>query len=132
MMVFTNFLRSVLLAIVLSFIAPILFVGVILSCLYLFGLIPVLHGMTQEIPNDILHFLATFGTGSPLHGLLIIGLTFGFVGGLFDIYAYYRHQVLSLNSEGLIESSTITVFCESLENERVYLKPLTRTPETIS
>jgi disulfide bond formation protein DsbB len=88
--------------------------------------------MTQEIPNDILHFLATFGTGSPLHGLLIIGLTFGFVGGLFDVYVYYRHQVLSLNSEGLIQSSTITVFCESLENERVYLKPLTRTPETIS
>ncbi|MFB2647061.1 hypothetical protein ACE09Y_12445 [Raphidiopsis sp. BLCC-F218] len=132
MMVFTNFLRSVLLAIVLSFIAPILFVGLLFSCLCLFGLIPVLHGMTQEIPNDILIFLATFGTGSPLHGLLIIGLTFGFVGGLFDIYAYYRHQVLSLNSEGLIESSTITVFCESLENERVYLKPLTRTPETIS
>ncbi|NLQ05221.1 hypothetical protein [Cylindrospermopsis raciborskii] len=132
MMVFTNFLRSVLLAIVLSFIAPILFVGFLLSCLCLFGLIPVLHGMTQDIPNDILNFLATFGTGSPLHGLLIIGLTFGFVGGLFDVYVYYRHQVLSFNSEGLIQNSTITVFCESLENEEVYLKPLTRTPGAIS
>jgi nitrate/nitrite transporter NarK len=47
---------------------------------------------------QILHFLATFGTGSCLNGLLTIGLTCGFVGALFDIYVYYRYQILHTDS----------------------------------
>ncbi|BAZ80539.1 MAG: hypothetical protein ACKO9I_05160 [Sphaerospermopsis kisseleviana] len=98
MNLFTNFLRSFLLTTVFSFIAPIFLVGGILICLCLFGFVPGLQGLTEEVPAQILHFLATFGTGSPINGLFVISLTFGFVGGLFDIYAYYRYQILRIDS----------------------------------
>lgn len=98
MSIFTNFLRSLILTTVFSFIAPIFFVGGILVFLSLFGYIPVLQGITEDIPTQIFHFLATFGTGSPLNGLFVISLTCGFVGGLFDIYAYYRCQILRIDS----------------------------------
>ncbi len=98
MSLFTNFLRSFLLTTVFSFIAPMFLVGGILICLGIFGFVPRLQGLTENIPTQILHFLATFGTGSPINGLFVISLTFGFVGGLFDIYAYYRYQMLRIDS----------------------------------
>ncbi|WP_353933198.1 hypothetical protein WJM97_16925 [Okeanomitos corallinicola TIOX110] len=98
MSIFTSFLRSLLLTAVFSFIAPMFLVGGILVCLCVSGFIPGLQGLTEDIPSQILHFLATFGTGSPVNGLLVISLTFGFVGGLFDIYAYYRYQILRIDS----------------------------------
>ncbi|MBD2626138.1 hypothetical protein [Trichormus variabilis] len=98
MSIFTNFLCPLLLTTVFSFIAPIFLVGSILVFLCLFGYIPGLQGVIDDIPTLILHFLATFGTGSPLNGLFVISLTCGFVGGLFDIYAYYRCQILRIDS----------------------------------
>jgi hypothetical protein len=73
-------------------------VGGILICLCLFGYIPGLQGLIEGLPTQILHFLAAFGTGSPVNGLFVISLTCAFVGGLFDIYAYYRYQILRLDS----------------------------------
>lgn len=98
MSIFTNFLRSLLLTTVFSFMAPMFLVGGVLIFLCLSGFVPGLQGLTENIPSQILHFLATFGTGSPINGLFIISLTCGFVGGLFDIYAYYRYQILRLDS----------------------------------
>ncbi|MFM2062318.1 MAG: hypothetical protein RLZZ507_1988 [Cyanobacteriota bacterium] len=98
MSIFTNFLRSLVLTTVFSFIAPMFLVGGMLVCLCLSGFVPGLQGLTENIPSQILHFLATFGTGSPINGLLVISLTCGFVGGLFDIYAYYRYQILRIDS----------------------------------
>ncbi|TAF07809.1 MAG: hypothetical protein EAZ77_08525 [Nostocales cyanobacterium] len=98
MSIFTNFLRSLLLTTVFSFIAPMFLVGGVLVCLCLSGFVPGLQGLTEDIPTQILYFLATFGTGSPINGLFIISLTCGFVGGLFDIYAYYRYQILRIDS----------------------------------
>jgi hypothetical protein len=98
MSIFTNFLRSLLLTTVFSFIAPMFLVGVVLVFLRLSGFVPGLQGLTEDVPSQILHFLATFGTGSPINGLFVISLTCAFVGGLFDIYAYYRYQILRINS----------------------------------
>ncbi|ADI64239.1 hypothetical protein [Trichormus azollae] len=98
MSIFTNFLRSLLLTTIFSFIAPIFFVGSTLVFLCLSVYVPVLQGLTEDIPTQIFHFLATFGTGSPMNGLFVISLTSGFVGGLFDIYAYYRYQILRIDS----------------------------------
>ncbi|AFZ60265.1 hypothetical protein H6G54_08175 [Anabaena cylindrica FACHB-243] len=98
MSIFANFLRSLVLTTLFSFIAPIFFVGGTLVFLCLSGYIPGLQAITENIPTQILHFLATFGTGSPLNGLFVISLTCGFVGGLFDIYAYYRCQILRIDS----------------------------------
>ncbi len=94
MSIFPNFLRSLLLTIIFSFIAPIFLVGGALLCLSLIGYIPGLQGMTEAIAAPILQFLSTFGSGSPLQGLFVIALTCSLVGALFDTYAFYRYQNL--------------------------------------
>jgi hypothetical protein len=98
MSILANFVRSLVLTTVFSFIAPIFLVGGTLVFLCLSGYVPGLQDITEHIATQILLFLATFGTGSPLNGLFVISLTCAFVGGLFDIYAYYRCQILRIDS----------------------------------
>ncbi|MBW4576519.1 MAG: hypothetical protein KME08_14685 [Aphanothece sp. CMT-3BRIN-NPC111] len=97
MSIFPSFLRSLFLTTILSFAAPILLVGGGLAVVSLVGYIPGLAAMGQAGVAQILQFLATFGTGCPLQGILVIGWTCSFVGGLFDTYAFYRYQSLSGN-----------------------------------
>jgi hypothetical protein len=94
MAILLNFLRSVLLTSVFSFITPILFVGGMLAAVSLVGYIPGLTIIGQSGAESIWQFLATFGSGSPLEGVWVIGLTCGLVGALFDAYAFYRYQSL--------------------------------------
>jgi len=98
MMIFTNFFRSLVLTAVFSFITPIFLVGGSLLLLSLLVYIPGLPEVTANLPSAIMHFLATFGSGSSWRGLFVIGLTCGFVGGLFDVYVYYRDQILRLDA----------------------------------
>lgn len=98
MTVFTNFLRSLLLTMFFSFAAPMLLVGSVVFLLPLIGHLPALQAATEASAARIMHFLAIFGSGTPLHGLLIISSTCSFVGALFDIYAYYRCQILRIDS----------------------------------
>lgn len=95
---FINFLRSLLLSIIFSFVAPIIFVGGTLLSLSVVSLLPGLETVTEIIVHQISNFLAAFGSGTPIQGLLVICLTCSFVGALFDIYVYYRCQILRLNS----------------------------------
>ncbi len=95
---FTNFLRSLLLTIIFSFVAPILLVGGGLLFLFLIGHFPGLQELTEAIATEIIDFLATFGSGTPLRGLFVISLTCSFVGTLFDIYVCYRCQILRIDS----------------------------------
>lgn len=94
MRIVPNFLRSLLLTSVLSFAAPLLLVGGALVSLSLLGYIPLLEKIGQTGAEQILGFLAIFGSGCPLEGILVIGCACGFVGGLFDTYAFYRYQNL--------------------------------------
>lgn len=98
MTIFTNFLRSLLLTIVFSFVVPVFLVGGLLLLAFILGYIPGLQGITEAIATQIIHFLAAFGSGTPLRGLLVISLTCSFVGGLFDTYVYYRCQILRIDS----------------------------------
>ncbi|WP_414622694.1 hypothetical protein [Calothrix sp. CCY 0018] len=98
MTMFTSFLRSLLLTIIFSFVAPMIFIGVALLVLSLLSLLPGLQMLGQIIATQISHFLATFGSGTPLQGLFVICLTCSFVGALFDTYVYYRCQILRLDS----------------------------------
>ncbi|WP_375497782.1 hypothetical protein [uncultured Nostoc sp.] len=98
MAIFTNFLRSLLLTIIFSFVAPMLFVGGGLFLLPLIGYFSGLQELTEAIATQIMHFLATFGSGTPLRGLFVISLTCSFVGALFDMYVYYRCQILRIDS----------------------------------
>ncbi len=85
-----NFLRSLLLASTLSFVAPALIVGSVLFSLGLVGYLPGLTVLTQTVTDQILNILSTFGSGSPFEGILVIALTCSLVGALFDTYAFYR------------------------------------------
>ncbi|MEB3219361.1 MAG: hypothetical protein VKN72_24435 [Nostocales cyanobacterium 94392] len=98
MSMFINFVRSLLLSIIFSFVAPIIFIGGTLLSLSLISLVPGLETVSEIIVNQISNFLATFGSGTPIQGLLVICLTCSFVGALFDTYVYYRCQILRLNS----------------------------------
>ncbi|MEH2126087.1 hypothetical protein [Nostoc sp.] len=98
MAIFTNFLRSLLLTIIFSFVVPMFLVGGGFLFLSLIGNIPGLQNLTEAIATQIMHFLATFGSGTPLRGLFVISLTFSFVGALFDMFAYYRYQILRIGS----------------------------------
>lgn len=97
MSILPNFLRSLLLTTILSFTAPILLVGTALTSFSLLSYIPQLEAATQLSIGQVLQFLAVFGNGCPLEGLLVIGLTCGLVGAMFDTYAFYRYQNLRGN-----------------------------------
>ena len=94
MIILPNFLRSLLLAVIFSFVAPILLFAGALVSLCVMGYIPGSEGIAESIANQILQFLATFGSGNSFQGLVVIGLTCSFVGALFDTYAFYRYQSL--------------------------------------
>ena len=93
MSILPNFLRSVLLTSVLSFVAPILLFGGALVSLSLIAYIPGLEGSRLWL-EQILQFLATFGSGNRFQGLVVISLTCSVVGVLFDTYVFYRGQSL--------------------------------------
>jgi hypothetical protein len=94
MSILPNFVRSLLLTIVFTFVAPLLLVGGALTFILLIGYIPGWQGISQEIVLSILQFLASFGSGNSFTGTVVIALTFSLVGALFDTYAFYRYQML--------------------------------------
>ncbi|MEA5604084.1 hypothetical protein [Nostoc sp. UHCC 0252] len=98
MTIFVNFLRSLLLTIVFSFVAPIFLVGGGMLFLSIIGSFPGLQELSEAIATQIMHFLTIFGSGTPLHGLFVISLTCSFVGALFDTYVCYRYQILRIDS----------------------------------
>jgi hypothetical protein len=98
MNIITSFFRSLLLTVVFSFAAPMAIVGALLVTLSLIGYIPGLQQLTTAITSPILQFLAIFGSGNSLHGLVVIASTCSFVGVLFDTYVHYRYLILRLDS----------------------------------
>jgi hypothetical protein len=90
----SNFLRSLLLTIIFSFVAPMLLIGGGLISVFLIGYVPGLQGTGKAIAIALEQFLATFGSGSPFEGLVVIALTCSLVGALFDTYVFYRYQNL--------------------------------------
>ena len=89
-----NFLRSLLLTSLLSFAAPILLVGGVLAALSIVSYVPGFTLVSQTGATQVLRFLATFGSGCPIQGMLTIGLTCSFAGSLFDVFNFYRYQNL--------------------------------------
>ena len=88
----SKLLRSLSLAVVLSFFAPMLLMSGSLASTWLLTCVPGLESIGQ-IPTDLLlGVLDTFGSGCPVQGMLTIGLVCGFVGALFDIYVFYSFR----------------------------------------
>lgn len=94
MNIFPQFFRSLLLTSVFSFATPLVLVGGLWVGLSFISCIPGLGMICQSVAESIQLFLATFGTGSPIEGILVIGSACATVGALFDTYAFYRYQAL--------------------------------------
>lgn len=97
MSILALFVRSLLLTTVFSFAAPILLIGGIGACLYTIGYLPGMAAISQAGAEQIWSFLATFGSGQPIQGLVAIGLTCSLVGALFDAYVFYWEQIMHGN-----------------------------------
>lgn len=94
MLISSTFIRSLLLTSTFSFALPIVLIGILLAVLSAIEQIPLVAAIAQVGANKLLQFLAVFGSGDPFQGALVIGLTCGLVGALFDAYAFRRHQNL--------------------------------------
>lgn len=83
----TQLLRSLVLTGIAGFLTPMLFMGMLLSVVFLIGYVPGLDGISHDNLNRLAHFLNVFGSGNPLRGVVILGIVGGSVGMLFDTYA---------------------------------------------
>ena len=86
MIILPNFLRSLLLTSIFSFVTPIMFIGVSWTSFVLISHLPSLQTIGQSGITQIWHFLATFGSGHPWQGCLVIAVTCSLVGAMFDTY----------------------------------------------
>lgn len=83
------FFRSLLLTSTLSFVAPVLLIGIAIASLSLINYIPITEVISRCATERFVQFLTTFGDGSAIEGTVVIGLTCSLVGVLFDTYAFY-------------------------------------------
>ncbi|GAB4459339.1 MAG: hypothetical protein OHK0037_04560 [Elainellaceae cyanobacterium] len=91
---FPNLMRSLLITGIFSFLVPVVLVGFFLVPLRLLQEIPSLEVMSQAGIAPVIEFLRVFGSGNPLHGMLVIASVCSLVGILFDSYTLYRHEKL--------------------------------------
>ncbi len=82
----THFTRSLLITGVLGCSLPTLLIGSGLLSALALSQIPVTASICEFFIGCILDVLQTFGGGSPIQGVLIISLTVGSVGVLFNTY----------------------------------------------
>lgn len=87
-----NLLRSLLIAGIFSFLAPVLLVSILLASAVILSYLPYLSPVGATGLEQLAHFLKIFGSGSSLRGLLVIGFVGSLVGMLFDTYTFYRLQ----------------------------------------
>ncbi|NET58540.1 MAG: hypothetical protein F6K47_21025 [Symploca sp. SIO2E6] len=95
MSILPSFLRSLVLTTLLSFLTPILLVTALLTAISVITYVPGLKTIGSTGNTHLLDFLAAFGSGSPLEGILVIALTCSLVGALFDTYAFYHHRIFN-------------------------------------
>jgi hypothetical protein len=89
MKLLSTFTRSLLLAAVASFLAPIVVLGTVWLGMQLWGYLPGVGGLGLAGNHHIAGFLTVFGNGSPISGMFTIALVCALVGALFDTYAFY-------------------------------------------
>lgn len=97
MSILPNFLRSLALTVFLCFVAPFAVVAVFLALLTGIGYIPGFETVGSSGTDQLLQFLAVFGSGCAFQGIMVMGFTCGLVGALFDTYSFYRYQMLNDN-----------------------------------
>lgn len=94
MQIVSNFFLSLTLAALISFSAPVILVGFVLALLSIVSCFPGFALWGNNGAVHIFEFLAIFGNGKPLQGILTLGLTVSIVGVLLDALNFYRYQSL--------------------------------------
>ncbi len=89
---FFNLIRSLLVALCLGFLFPIVGIVLALTGLVVMGCIPGFFWISQAGIQGLADFLMTFGSGSCIQGAIVIGGAFALVTLLFDGYVSYRHR----------------------------------------
>jgi hypothetical protein len=88
-----TFTRSLLLAAVASFLAPIVLFSTAWLGMQLWTYVPGVGSLGLVGNHHIAGFLTVFGNGSPIEGVLTIAIACSLVGVLFDTYAFYSTQI---------------------------------------
>jgi hypothetical protein len=90
----SNFFLSLTLAALMSFAAPVILIGIALGTLGIVSYFPGFLTFSNQGSLHILEFLAVFGNGKPLQGIMTLGFTVSVVGILLDMLNFYRYQSL--------------------------------------
>lgn len=88
-----SFLRSLLVASLMSFIAPLLLMGLLVLVAVLSAYIPGLSAVSSILTSQILGFLSVFGSGDAIAGAVVIASACSLVGALFDTYSFYYRSL---------------------------------------
>lgn len=78
----------------MSFALPVVLFGSVLGFLTLTSYIPGFLALSNQGTLYMLNFLAVFGDGKPLQGVITLGVTVGVAGILLDVLNFYRYQSL--------------------------------------
>jgi hypothetical protein len=93
------FLLSLLVTSLLSFLLPLAVLATVRMSLLLVSSIPLLAQLGNSGNRALVEFLATFGSGNPVEGVLAIGLTCSLVGSLFDVFVSGRYHPHHLHED---------------------------------
>ena len=88
----SNIFVSLFLAAFVSFVAPVVLIGSAIALFAIVGYIPGFWELSDRMTSCLLDFLAVFGNGKPIQGIITLGITVSIVGILFDILNFYRYQ----------------------------------------
>ena len=89
----SNLFLSLFLAAVMSFSALAILVSCTLGFLTFISYIPGFFEISSLATNSVLNFLAVFGNGNPVEGIITLGLTLSIVAVLLDIFNFYRYPI---------------------------------------
>jgi hypothetical protein len=87
-----HFFLSLFLTASMSFALPVVLFGSVLGFLTLTSYIPGFLAVSNQGSLYMLNFLAVFGDGKPLQGVITLGVTVSIAGILLDMLNFYRYQ----------------------------------------
>ena len=88
----SNLFISLSLAAFMSFATPVILIGSAIAVIGVVGYVPGFWELSNQMTLHITDFLAVFGNGKPLQGIITLGLTLSIVGVLLDLLNIYRYQ----------------------------------------
>lgn len=88
----SNLFVSLSVAAFMSFTVPVILIGCAIAVIGVIGYVPGFWELSNQMTLQIIDFLAVFGSGRPLQGIITLGLTLSIVGILLDLLNIYRYQ----------------------------------------